>query len=52
MSKITIETANEEQLDFLDSKIEEALMDGKDIDEDFVVDTFIEYETNYDKVDD
>lgn len=44
--KLTIETADVRAIDFLESKIEEALMDGKEVDEDFVDDVFYEYLQN------
>jgi hypothetical protein len=42
--KLTIETADDQALDYLESKIEEALIDGKEVDDDFVNDVFYEYQ--------
>ncbi len=51
MSVITIENADDEAIDFLESKIEEALMDEREVDEDFVAEVFMEYSTKYKDID-
>lgn len=49
---ITIENASEEALDFLESRVEEALMDGKEVNEDLVDEIFEDFTKNYARTED